>query len=159
MRPAGPCWCCGDKHNQKSYRFKDSKCYKCSNVGHIASKCSSRFKKTHYVENCDASVSEADGELYGIYIVTDKNKEIKDTLIVEGCPLSMEIDTEVSFSVVSESFYKQYLSHMQLHPTAKKLRSCNGGILKVLGELGVASKATTGGHSKKSSCTSRKELA
>ena len=46
MRPAGCCWRFGGKHNQKSCRFKDSKCYKCSAVGHIASKCNTRCKKS-----------------------------------------------------------------------------------------------------------------
>ena len=121
----------------KSCRLKDSKCHKCSSMGHIASKCNTRFKKAHHVDNGDASDSESEGELYGIYKVTDKGKEIKDTLIIEGCPLSMEIDTGASVSVVSESFNKQYLAHMQLNPTAKKLRSYSGDALKVLGELDV----------------------
>ena len=69
--------------------------------------------------------------------MTDKSKEIEDTLIIDGCPSSMEIDTGASVSVVSESFYKQYLAHMQLTPTAKKLRSYSGDILKVLGEIDV----------------------
>ena len=139
MKPAGRCWHCGGKHNQKSCRFKDSKCYKCSAVGHIASKCKTRFKKTYHVEESDESVSESESDLNRLYTVTDKSQVIKDTLIIEGCPLSMEIDIGASVSVVPESFYKQYLSHMQLNPTAKKLRSCSGDTLKVLGELDVHS--------------------
>ena len=61
----------------------------------------------------------------------------KDNLIIKGCPLGMEIDTGARVSDVSESFYKQYLAHMQLNPTAKKLRSYSGDALKVLGELDV----------------------
>ena len=137
MNPAGHCWYCGGKHNQTSSRFKDSECYKCSAVGHIASKCKTRFKKTHHVEESDERVSESESELNGIYPDTDKSQEINDTLIIEGCPLSMEIDTGESVSVVPESFYKQYLSHMQLNSTAKKLRSYSGDTLKVLGELDV----------------------
>ena len=49
----------------------------------------------------------------------------------------MEIDTGASVSVVSESFYKQYLAHMQLNPTAKKMRSYSGDTLQVLSELDV----------------------
>ena len=86
MRPAGRCWRCGGKHNQRSCRFKDNKCYKCSAVGHIASKCNTRFKKTHHIDDGDVSDSESESELYGIYTVTDKSKEIKDTIIIEGCP-------------------------------------------------------------------------
>ena len=52
MRPAGRC---GGKHNQKSCRLKDSKCYKCSAVGHIASKCNTRLKKAHHVDDGDVS--------------------------------------------------------------------------------------------------------
>jgi len=70
-------------------------------VGHIASKCNTRFKEAYHVDDGDVSNSESDGELYGIYTVTDKSKEIKETLIIEGCPLSMEIDTGASVSVVS----------------------------------------------------------
>ena len=72
--------------------------------GHIASKCNTRFKKAHHPDDGDVRDSESEGELYGIYMVTDKSKEIKDTLIIEDCPLSMEIDTGASVSVVSENF-------------------------------------------------------
>ena len=104
MRPAGRCWRCGGKHCHRLCRFKDSKCHKCSAVGYIASKCNTRFKKALHVDDGDASDSESDGELYGSYTVTDKSKEIKDTLIIDGCPLTMEIGTGVSVPVVSESF-------------------------------------------------------
>ena len=55
--------------------------------------------------------------------------------MIEGCPLSMEIDTVASVSVVSEKFRKQLLAHMQLNPTSKKFRSYSGDMLKVLDEL------------------------
>ena len=106
-------------------------------MGHIASKCNTRFKKAHHVDDGDVSDSESEGKLHGIYTVTDKSKEIKDTLIIEGCPLSMENDTGASVSVVSESFCKQYLAHMQLNQTAKNFRSYSVDTLKVLGELDV----------------------
>ena len=57
--------------------------------------------------------------------------------MIEGCSLSMEIDTGASVSVVPKSFYKQYLAHMQLNQTAKKLKSYSEDKLKVLGELDV----------------------
>ena len=100
-------------------------------MGHIASKCNTRFKKAHHLDDGDESDLEPEGELYGIYMVTDKSKEIKDALNIEGCPLSVEIYTGASVSVVSESFYKQYLAHMQLNPTAKKLRSYSSDTLKL----------------------------
>ena len=54
VKPARRCWRCGGKHSHRTCRFKDSKCYTCSTVGHIASQCN-RFKKTHHVNDGDAS--------------------------------------------------------------------------------------------------------
>ena len=106
-------------------------------MGHIARKCNTRFKKAHRVDDGAASDLELEGELYEIYTVTDKSKEIKDTITIDGCPLSMDTETRASVTVVSERFYKQYLAHMQLNPTAKGLRSYSSDTLKVLGEVDV----------------------
>ena len=70
-------------------------------------------------------------------LVTSAKKSKIVILFIDGCPLRMDINTGASVSVVSESIYKQYLAHMQLNPTAKKLRSYSGDSLKVLGELDV----------------------
>ena len=80
VKLAGLFWHCGDQYSHRSCRrLKNSKCYICSAVGHIASKCNTRFKKAHYVDDYEASDSESEGELYGIYTISDKCKEIKDS--------------------------------------------------------------------------------
>ena len=90
VKPAGCWWRCGCKHNNKSFQLKDSKRLEYSAVGHIGSKCNIRFKKKYHVDDRDANVSESEGELQGIYTVTDKSKEINETAITKGCPLSVE---------------------------------------------------------------------
>jgi len=77
VKPAGRCSRIGGKHSHRSCQFKDSKCHKCSTVGHIACQCNSRFKKIRHVDDGVASESDSEGELHGICTVTDESKEVK----------------------------------------------------------------------------------
>ena len=59
------------------------------------------------------------------------------TLEMSGQPISMEIDTGASLSLISESTYKSRWPTKRLLPTMAKLRTYSGETLPVLGTMQV----------------------
>ena len=66
---------------------------------------------------------ESDGEIGDLYHVSEsKNrKPISLKIYLEGCPVTMELDTGSAVSVTSEGMYLEYLRHIPLKDTSLKL--------------------------------------
>ncbi len=137
------CWRCGGKHAPKTCRYKAFKCHNCSKVGHLAKKCNSsnpgnKSGSTHQVEeSTDYNVQSDELDLFGIYASWDSSKGFVETVMVEGQPLSMEIDTGAVVSVASDTFYKEHLQHLPLKTSSRQLRSYSGDKIELLGEVSV----------------------
>ncbi|XP_055543713.1 uncharacterized protein LOC129729238 [Wyeomyia smithii] len=67
-------------------------------------------------------------------------------LVIEGVPVTFEIDTGACDSVISSVEYHEKLSHVKLNPTHKSFQSVSGQSIRPQGELVV--KVTTKGGGK-----------
>ena len=95
-------------------------------MGDFASKCNTRFKKTHQVDDGDASDSESEGELYGIYTVTDKIKEIKDTLIIMRVCEVLKVKHAIADSMVVYFTKSKNCTHFLQSGQVFEIQGCNG---------------------------------
>ena len=107
---------CGGSHPGQSSKFKSTKCYKCSKLGHLASVCLTKDAKrngnVHDVQSLELrnNGDENDDEL-GIYTLysldTNKPNCISYTVELEinGKPCKMELDTAADYSIMSKSEY------------------------------------------------------
>ena len=72
---------------------------------------------------------------YPLYCLSDagRSKPINVEVVVDGKPLTMELDTGAAVSLVSESTYQQYWPDRQLQECKTRLITYSGEPLGVLG--------------------------
>ena len=117
-KDSATCHRCGrGGHKASQCKFLKAKCHSCGKIGHLKRVCKSG--------NAQGSVKtiEDTGEIvqqqYGLYNVEDATTPrvypYVVTLTVEGKQLLFEIDTGVSFSLVSEATYRELWPNTPLH--------------------------------------------
>ena len=166
---AGPtCYRCGRQNHPSAHcPFKGTKCYNCGKQGHIQQACkqkrnSGQPKKRskgppphrgrsqgQHVKNVqiqlpNQSDSETDDALNHITALNLVNSKATQPYPVElkldDKPLTMEVDTGASVSLVSRETFKQLQLKMVLKPTSVCLNTYSGEPLPVLGEVDVVVK-------------------
>ena len=137
---------CGGSHSGQFCKFKSPKCYKCSEIGHLACVCSSKDEgkkgKVHSVQALASGNDEGqnDKEL-GIYslhlhdqIMTNPNRYTVKMEIVSK-PCLRELDTAADFSIMSQSKYVEKFANKPLTASKVILQTYTGEVLDVLGEM------------------------
>ena len=94
-------------------------------------------KATHQAtqDSCDTDSSE-----YTMFTLPcEQTKPLQTDVEIEGHCLSMEIDTAVAVSIISDRIFTSlpYLEKLPLQPTQVILRTYTGESIPVLGELSV----------------------
>ena len=142
----GECFRCGGKHDPSSCRFKQYDCNFCKKRGHLARVCRKRGSSNSTQERAQRAHHVAGEEVsaqveYGMFhISSGQVSPYCASVTVNGSPISMEIDTGASVSIISlETFesIKQGESMLELEQTPVKLQTYNGGQIDVCGSTQV----------------------
>ena len=143
------CYRCGDKHDPQYCRFKNQQCRLCKKYGHIARACKSgqqqtpghksnnkyHRKPTHHIEG---DTEGSDTEILRLHRITDsQNPPIYLDLLIEGKPISMELDTGASYSIISKKTLQDLGIQKPLTPSRVRLVSYSGHEIAVLGIANV----------------------
>ena len=149
-KPKKPCFRCGEDHIPQKCRFKDETCRNCKGRGHIARVCKKRTlalpsghangsrseqdrkkQSVRYVER-DDSPRDSDEEFKLFQISHEKPEpSIMIPVKVNGEDCSMELDTGVSVSIMSEEAWKKSFARVPLDKSQIKLRTYTGETLDV----------------------------
>ena len=154
--------CLGMGHFAALCRFKSTRCKKCRRIGHIACACKtkpSQFlprqprqqghgnrtqgpQRTHQVEvsgECEEEEVETDiADIVRVHAVSPSvPRSYKVSLEISKIPITMELDTGASVSLVSKATWADKLNRPQLQPCSLSLQSYPNRSLKVLGQLQV----------------------
>ena len=113
-----PCYRCGkSNHDSSNCRFIDATCRNCRKKGHIRPVCkSSRLSQhrrkpqrtaTNYLET-EPTIERASSppeelHMFAFWANSSKSRPIYCDVLVEGTPLTMEVDTGAEVSVISET--------------------------------------------------------
>lgn len=139
-KPRKPCYRCGwDTRDQSDSRFINEKCHSCGKTGHVQRVCrgAKRTGKAHNV-----SEEEEDGELeivelFTMYTAEEKKNGIYVRMELAGKPVSMQLDTGASVTILPEKVHRESLEQFPLQPAAVRLSSYTGNRIPVLGKIQV----------------------
>ncbi|XP_063532090.1 uncharacterized protein K02A2.6-like [Cydia strobilella] len=140
----GQCYRCDGRHPEQQCSFKNSECYVCGDVGHIAKMC--RFRKnpkqvhrviTEGIDGLQSDESESEDGPLQVYQLSDADAE-PDTkwmvkVNVNNVLLIMEGDTGSAISVISFSIYKEHFGNCKLYPYESNLTMYSGQKVKPKG--------------------------
>ena len=145
------CYRCHDKHLATVCRFKEAQCHSCGKTGHISKACRSRRKSAD--ASCKnknpqtltmAEVTEEDSDesdqSYNFFAMESKaGTPIQVNLTVNQKPLTMELDTGASYSLISEQTYKATWPEERpsLQQSSVKLHTYTGEQVVVVGSVTV----------------------
>ena len=149
-RPAStsPCYRCGkSNHPPDKCFYKRQQCRACKGYGHIAKMCK-RAGRTDFLQGgVDADddtpeeepLDESEMPLMNIQVVKPMSSPsgLMIEMVIDGKPLSMELDTGASVSIISEDVWKGKFRNRPLDPSAVRLKTYTGQRIKVLGQRTV----------------------
>ena len=143
MGTSDECYRCGGAHSPSGCPFKSSKCYNCGLIGHIKAKCRKSqkgkgSKKIHHTAHTGTQQDQLGNQEkeYQLFTCTNRINPYVVELRINTTPVSMEIDTGASASVISEAVYKLMSKgeqKPQLQSTDTVLRTYTGEQIPVLG--------------------------
>ena len=145
------CYRCGRKHPASDCRFRQSECRFCKKIGHIEKVCRSKLKqervrgntrKTHYlsVEDTENGDDPDTTKEHSLYNIRSSRALLMVTLMLNGSPISIELDTGVGISIVSKQTYNQLWrenKRQPMQPSSVRLNTYTGEKLPVLGVTNV----------------------
>ena len=132
-----PCYRCGKLgHKSVNCRFKETTCNYCGKVGHLKSVCYARKKKG---QAQPVRTVWHDTEEYPLYTLQSPSSTppISVSVVVDGSPVQMELDTGAALSLMAETVFRQLFPTKELEPTKIRLCAYSGEPIEVLGSVDV----------------------
>ena len=139
---SGCCYRCGGQHKQSACPCKEWVCHFCKKKGHLAKVCRKKHKQRTEqtnavtIEQTPASGSTQEYTMY--HVQSGTSKPYKATIMVNGNPIWMEIDTGASVSVVGEETFNTIQrgeKPLKLEKSSVQLQTYTGGEIPVLGSV------------------------
>ena len=125
------CYRCGKtNHKANNCRFKTVKCHNCGKIGHLKAVCQ-QVKKDRRDPVKQISEDERDGqapEEYTLFALNEESsrKPFVVQLKIDDVPLTMELDTGASLSIMSKNTFHEHWPYRPLEATTRKLRTYTG---------------------------------
>ena len=111
------CHRCGGKHLAPHCNFKDYECHFCKKKGHLAKVCRkkaaakerAKTEQANMVTTEDKTGDVEDNQQYSpmFHVTSGSSKPFLVDVVVNGKPLTMELDTGASVSIASEETFDQ----------------------------------------------------
>ena len=133
------CWRCCGNHSPHSCKFKMERCFKCGKTGHIARSKACKGKSRVNV------VSKEDDDTTLVVcsacsVASFRNGGIRVPVCIEGNVIDMQLDTAADVSLLPESLYNKFLSHVPLQPANIVLRTYDNQEVELVGKISVTVK-------------------
>ena len=137
------CYRCGKQnHKASNCRFKSVRCHNCGKIGHLKAICrqSAKGDRREQVKQISEEQKEdSKPDEYTLYSLEDNNNRqpFLVQLQIDGVPLTMELDTGASLSLMSKTTFHKHWPNRSLQATTRKLRTYTGETIGVLGTAQV----------------------
>jgi len=127
----GNCFSCGEKHPRSECKFRNSKCFQCNKVGHIAKVCK-QAKKTHFVEEMTNDGSTDAQDQFVLHIEKDNSSHVQDYIVIGKTQLSVIIDTGSPVNILNSEYLKE-LPFTKLDKAFSVLKGISGSVVPTKG--------------------------
>lgn len=142
--PKSKCYRCnGNGHSPNNCAFKECICHHCKKKGHIRKACRLRNPtgvktiKEVTEEPLGMTSADVDSEYTLFALTTQHRKPIAVDVMVDGCPIQMEVDTGASRSIISEDSFQRKFPQRLLGKSKVRLKTYGGHYVQVQGEVEV----------------------
>lgn len=133
---AGACYVCGYLgHRADSCKFKQYKCSRCGDRGHLRRVCTRNKVRQHFIEVEVDEVGD-DGKRNVICNISSTSGEpMRESVLVNKVKINFELDTGSAVTVIPEKIFNSHFKSMTLMPSNILLQSYNGSNIVTLGTL------------------------
>ena len=146
------CHRCGvGTHMAPQCPHKDKVCHQCGKTGHLQRVCRSRgriparprgrrsLRPVHYLEGDNPETDEEveDYPVHHICTVKSSHPPIKVPVGVDGCMITMEVDTGASLSLMAQATFSELWPGRSLDKSEVKLQGYSQEPIKVVGSTAV----------------------
>ena len=135
--------CRSRRHASDNCPFRQAECYACHRVGHTRSACprgqpgsdrANQVAEGSDMTRQDSADRAVEEHAYGIYTVTDRSIPVVVEVTLNGAPISMQVDTGASRSVISRvMFTNLWANPPRLEPLGRPLLTYTGQEVPVVG--------------------------
>lgn len=137
--------CLRTGHDEQNCFYKNEKCRKCGEVGHIQKACVSFHKKHPNVHGLDEESqaatytveNEDDFDLFSVNSSKGNVEPFWVEPVVNGKVLKMELDTGAAVSVIHRKDFRKHFGNAHLCATKKKLKTYSGETVHPVGMTDV----------------------
>lgn len=142
-RSKSECMTCGGNHDSKTCKFQAYVCKVCNKQGHLKKMCPNlRGVAFHNVTEEEVAYrdysSDGSDEVNNFSLITNSFKKYVPYTIdvcIEGCNLTMEIDTGSSISCISKDCYDKLFAKCTMQDSDLTMRYYTGEAVKPLGKI------------------------
>ena len=129
------CFRCGKSdHDPSQCRYRLCKCHNCGKLGHIRPVCKQPRSRGRPVMNVQEDLDE---EHSLNHIHAEPGQPYHVDLLIDGKPLSMEVDTGASLSLISEATFRVHFPRGSLKPSRARLVTYSKENSATLGQMEV----------------------
>ncbi|XP_075150408.1 uncharacterized protein LOC142224514 [Haematobia irritans] len=134
----GPCKHCGWRNHESQFcKYKESRCYKCKAVGHLAAVCRGKRNGVNYVsnnlDNEDPDVYNFENSVFSL-MSNNSNGLYYIPVTIDGINIEAVCDTGAPCIIVPISFYKNKNIFAELRPCKTPYVDYSGTQISLLGE-------------------------
>ena len=143
-----PCYRCSGNHKPDTCLFKDKECFYCKKKGYTIKVCRKRQNQSKNATHSTNQISspapfenktDNNDDVFEIFqLKPNANLPLKVEIAVNSNPISMEVDTGDSTSLINyASFVKICGNNTRMNPTTSRIRTYTGEIIKPKGSVEV----------------------
>jgi len=142
-KPSGTCFSCGGNHYRNQCKFRNSTCFNCQKIGHIAKVCKQEQKTstrhrniaklTNEIQNSEESEKE-----YDCLHLTSGDKHIKKELVLmNNIKCNFIVDTGSPVSLMNYDFFIEKFPGVAVHNYTGIVTGVTGHKVEIKGKINL----------------------